>query len=340
MPWIDVSCSPKVRTVVMRAIRRNAFGRTSLVYGPPGAGQIGVARAIAKTFICKKAEDDFCGMCSSCRRIEQGAYPDVLEMYPWDDWSKDAEKEKGKRKKKEYSVGHMRAVQEQAYLLPYEGDLKVYLIHDAHRMNESSSNSLLKILEEPHSHIRFVLVSDQASAILPTIRSRCWFVRLIPQEIEVLSEMLQPNLSAGQSLTIARAAGGLAEKAFQLVEEDYLSQRDDLIEALLRIRSSESAIIPVTEEIVKGKNDLPFLLDILMRIVRDGLVFVSSDGVTIWENPDRHDDLCRLWQMSQPDGLIDCMNVILDCKDDLERFVNPTILIMDLFIRLRQAMVS
>ncbi len=340
MPWIDVPCSPKVRTIVMRAIRRNAFGRTSLVYGPPGAGQIGVARAIAKTFLCNNVPDDFCGECSSCRRIDRGVYPDVLEMYPSDDWSKDADKEKGKRKKKEYSVGHMRAVREQAMLMPYEGNLKVFLIHDAHCMNESSANSLLKILEEPHPHMRFVLVSDRASAILPTIRSRCWFIRLVPQEIEALSGMLQPNLSAGKARTIARAAGGLAEKAFQLVEEDYLSQRDDLIEALLRIRASESAIIPVTEEIVKRKNDLPFLLEILMRIVRDGLVYVSGDGVTIWENPDRCDDLGRLWQGSQPDGLMDCMNAILDCHDDLERFINPTILMMDLFIRLRQAMVS
>ena len=209
-------------------------------------------------------------------------------------------------------------------------------------MNESSSNSLLKILEEPHSHIRFVLVSDRASAILPTIRSRCWFVRLIPQEIEVLSEMLQPNLSAGQSLTIARAAGGLAEKAVQLIEDNYLAHRDDLFEALLRIQANESAIVNVTEEIAKGKNDLPFLLDILLRIVRDGLVYVSGsgDGVTVWENPDRYDDLCRLWQGARLDGLMDCMYAILDCRDDLERFINPTILLMDLLIRLRQAMVS
>ncbi|MBN2325980.1 MAG: hypothetical protein JXR73_02420 [Candidatus Omnitrophica bacterium] len=346
MPWDNVPCHPHVSKIITRAIQRGHFGRTSLVFGPPGAGQGGVALAITMTFVCKKAENDFCGTCPECKRIQDGVYPDVIEMHPWEDWSKGKSNEKDKeapgkrqpRKKKQYSVDHMRAVMEHALHLPYEGDLKFYIIHDAHSMNVHSSNSLLKILEEPHPHTRFILLTDQAAGILPTIRSRCWGIRLLPLEISNLARSLQPGLSEEKAATIARAAGGLPDQASQLMEKDYLDRRDQVFDLLLEIKKRESAVIESAESIAKHANDLEESLPILLRIVRDGVVVASQGDPSHYENQDRKEDLSILWKDASMEKLIGSTKSILAALEDRERFVNPSILMMDLFLQLRESM--
>lgn len=353
MSWANVPCHPTVRKIVTRAILSGRFGRTSLVFGPQGAGQEDVARAIAMTFICLSVEGDFCGMCPNCRRIQEGIYPDVMEMHPWENWGDPESKAKlekeekleksGKqkrRKKNIYKINHMRIAQELAMHLPYEGDLKFFIIHDAHCMEAPTANSLLKILEEPHPHTRFILLTDQPAGILPTIRSRCWAIRLIPLEIEALAQSLQGELSPEQAITIARTAGGLPERARSLIEEGYLERRDWLLDLLMQVRQRESAVGVSGEEIARNRDDLSGNLDILLRIVRDGLVAVSCSGSTQYENQDRSADLQRLWQNARANRLIDSMKDILDALEDSERFVNPSIMMMDILLRLRLAITA
>lgn len=307
-----------------------------------------MARAIAMTLVCRSREDGFCGVCSNCRRIQDGVYPDVIEMHPWENWADPDDKEKRekqekankKRKKNEYKVEHMRVMQEQAMHLPYEGDLKIYLIHDAHWMNMNSSNSLLKILEEPHSHVRFILTTDQPAGILPTIRSRCWSIRLIPLEIDVLAQSLQKELPPDQAATVARTAGGLPDQARILIEEGYLERRDWLFERLAKVKKRESGVIEAAEEIARSRDDLSQNLTILFRIVRDGLVAVSGGDARQFENQDRSGDLQRLWLGSNADRLIDSMKCVLNALEDSERFVNPTILLMDILLQTRRAMMG
>ena len=342
MPWDKVPCHSTVHKNIIRAISRGIFGRTSLIYGPPGAGQSQVAKAIVMTYVCQMNQDDFCGECPNCRKIEQGIYPDVIEMHPWEDWSEDKKKlEKRKqRKKNQYSVAHMRVMQEQALHLPFEGEKKYFIIHDAHCMNESSSNSLLKILEEPHDHIRFLLLSDRVSGILPTIRSRCWAVRLMPLEIASLAQSLPDELSSAQATAIARAAGGLPEQAHKLIEEGYLEKRDWMLEFLLKIKQKESYVVDSADQIAKARNDLPDNLTILFRIVRDGIVELSGGDSTQFENPDRKKDLKKLWQGANIDQLTGVMERILDALNVQERYVNPTSIMMDLLLDLRLAISS
>ena len=342
MPWENVPCHRRVRNILARAFQREALGRTTLVHGPSGAGQEVIARAITQTYTCKNHPNDFCGECASCRKIEGGIHPDVVEMHPWEDWSEENNKEKQskrkQRKKNQYSVEHMRVMQELAMHMPFEGEVKFYIIHDAHCMNESSSNSLLKILEEPHEHTRFILTTDRASGILPTIRSRCWAIRLLPQDIQVLAESLQSKLEPEKALAIARASGGLPEKADELIESDYLDRRDMVFDILQQIKKRESAVMEISESLAKNKQiDLRDVMSILLRIVRDGIVTVSGDGLDLFENIDRRDDLLKLWSGAQLDRLIEGAKSILDALEDMDRFVNPSIVVMDLLLRLRRS---
>ncbi|MGC9329699.1 MAG: DNA polymerase III subunit delta' C-terminal domain-containing protein, partial [Candidatus Hinthialibacter sp.] len=170
------------------------------------------------------------------------------------------------------------------------------------------------------------------------IRSRCWKIRLLPLEISDLAQSLQPELPAEQAVAIARAAGGLPGQAKQLMENDYLDRRDQILDWLLQIKERESAVVESAESLVKNSGGLVENLLILLRIVRDGFVAASQGDPSQFENQDRIQDLSFLWKDASIDKLISSTKNILAAMEDQERFVNPSILVMDLLIQLRESM--
>ncbi len=333
MPWDNVECHPTVRKTVVRSISRGLFGQTCLIYGPPGAGQASVAQAIAQTIVCKEIAGDFCGVCRECRLIQSGEYTDVFNLFPWEDW------DKPKRKGKFYSVDHMRMMQQHATIMPYEGERKIFVIHHADLMEGSAPNSLLKILEEPYEHNIFLLLTDSVSRILTTILSRCWKVRLVPMGIGALVERLKADMPEDAAETIARAAGGLPELAGTLIGEDYLDKRDQTIELLKKLRASETYVGEVATIFAKKKEGLQEALAIVSGIMRDGVLSVSGVENGVCLNPDRREEIARLWQGSQPGKLIEGIEKIVDALDAITGSANPNhnILFNDLFLSLHLA---
>ncbi len=331
MPWDQVDCHASVRENVVRAIAKGLLGHSVLIHGEAGAGQVAVARAIAQTYNCKELEHDFCGRCRPCRLIAEKSFSDVLELFPWEDWHKP------ERKGREYSVGHMRAMQEFAMALPMESEYKIFLIHHADCANDNAANSLLKILEEPYPHTIFLLITENVAGILPTIRSRCWSIRLPPLDTAALARQLQTSIPAEAAWTIARAAGGLPELARQLIEENYLDRRDQLLHSLERVREQESAVLEEAERLAKAKEHLRENLAILLRIVRDGLLAANQTGENRFFNPDRGEQIRRLWEGAASRMLIQTGEEILKSLDELDRYVNPGLLMAGLMLTIRRS---
>lgn len=124
-----------------------------------------LAGELAATILCQNGGDTACGSCRSCRKIAAGTHPDILPIYrPLDD--------KGKPKR-EVTVAQMREIGTTSVILPNEEKKKIYIIYDAEYMNRESQNALLKLLEEPPAHVCFVLCTENPSAFLETISSRC-----------------------------------------------------------------------------------------------------------------------------------------------------------------------
>lgn len=122
------------------------------------------ARYIAAAHLCRGQGQRPCLQCNACRKVMEGIHPDVTEV-------RDTER-------KELSVAAIRALRQDVYIRPNEGERKVYLFTDCGQLSEQDQNVLLKIVEEGPVYAAFVFCADTLHMLLPTIRSRCVALRL------------------------------------------------------------------------------------------------------------------------------------------------------------------
>ena len=200
-------------------------GHAWLLQGPSGLGQYSLGLALVRAWLCEAAgEEGACGRCPSCHAIDVRTHADLcvlmpetvmLELgWPLDEKSQSDIDEKKRKPSKEIRVEAMRDAIEFSQRTSARGRGKAVLIYPAERMNHVTANALLKTLEEPPGDVRFVLASEAAHQLLPTIRSRCQtHVMGWPQEGEAQGWLQQQGLPAADARTLLLAAGGRPEDA-------------------------------------------------------------------------------------------------------------------------------
>lgn len=159
-------------------------GHALLLTGPSGLGQYELALALARAWLCESpTEEGACGNCASCHSIDVRTHADLCVLMPETvsldaGWPLDetAQKDIDEKKRKPSKFIRVEAARQAiafAQMSHSRGRGKVVLVYPAERMNVESANTLLKTLEEPVGHVRFVLATEAAHQLLPTIRSRC-----------------------------------------------------------------------------------------------------------------------------------------------------------------------
>lgn len=216
-------------------------GHAYLLHGPSGLGQYLLAMALARAWLCEQVSDaGACGNCPSCHAIDVRTHADLFVLMPETvllerSWplSEKAQGEiddKKRKPSKEIRVEAMRDAVEFSQRTSAWGRGKVVLVFPAERMNHVTANALLKTLEEPAGDVRFVLASEQAHQLLPTIRSRClghamgW-----PQTDQAVAWLQQQGVAPASALVCLRAAGGRPDDALHYAQ----AQREAAIWSLL-----------------------------------------------------------------------------------------------------------
>ena len=212
-------------------------GHALLLQGPSGLGQYALALELAQAWLCESPSDQgACGQCPSCHGIAVRTHADLCVLMPETEmlargWplSEKAQQEIDEKKRKpsrEIRVDALRDAVEFAQRTSGRGQGKVVLVYPAERMNAVTANALLKTLEEPVGDLRFVLATEAAHQLLPTIRSRCLTHTMAwPQAPQAL-EWLQANgLPGTEAIVLLRAAGGRPEDALRLAAAGITAQR-------------------------------------------------------------------------------------------------------------------
>jgi len=200
-------------------------GHAWLLQGPSGLGQYALALELARAWLCDQpTAHGACGNCAGCHAFDVRAHTDLCVLMPetimlelgWPLGEKaQGEIDKKERKpSKEIRVEAMRDAVEFAQRTSGRGRGKVGLVYPAERMNHVTANTLLKTLEEPVGDLRFVLASEAAHQLLPTIRSRCQTHTMAwPQEDEALAWLQEQGVESVDAPALLRAAGGRPDDA-------------------------------------------------------------------------------------------------------------------------------
>ncbi|MEY3373369.1 MAG: hypothetical protein RLZZ537_1837, partial [Pseudomonadota bacterium] len=169
-----------------------------LFTGTRGVGKTTIARIFAKSLNCESGTSkDPCGVCGTCTDIDNGRYPDLIEI--------DAASHTG--------VDDVRALIDNAQYMPSRGRTKVYLIDEVHMLSKNAFNALLKTLEEPPEHVKFLLATTDPDKLPVTVLSRCLQFNLRRLEPEQISGQMQHILSAESIGFDAESIALLAEAA-------------------------------------------------------------------------------------------------------------------------------
>ena len=209
--FADVVGQDHITTTLMNEIETGRHSHAYLFTGSRGTGKTTCAKIFAKAVNCEHPiNGDPCNECDTCKGIDSGAIMDVIEI--------DAASNNG--------VDNIRDIRDEANFTPVNSKYRVYIIDEVHMLSTGAFNALLKTLEEPPAHVKFILATTEVHKLPATILSRCQrfdFKRITPEDIakrlSYVAEQEGLELEADAAMLIARLADGALRDALSILDQ-------------------------------------------------------------------------------------------------------------------------
>ncbi len=220
----EIFCQDKAISILQRALSADKVAHAYIFAGIEGIGKFKTAREWAKLLLCKSPVvqktrlgefADSCGSCRSCRLLEAGAHPDFHLVYKeLLEFTKD---NKGKKTPVELPIDVVREfLIDKVSIKPILSRRKVFVVTESEKLNTSSQNALLKVLEEPPEYCSIILLCTRLERLLPTTRSRCQAIRFAPvAEEKVVEKLKEMGLDDQKSRYFARLGQGSLGRCVQ-----------------------------------------------------------------------------------------------------------------------------
>ena len=276
MGFDDILGNGRVKKILRLALVKNRLPGSLLFHGPEGVGKRRLALALAKAVNCERKKDDACDECPVCLAIAGGRFPDVQEIKPSGQVIK---------------VEHVREMRQVATMRPMTGRKRVFIISEADQMNEESSNTVLKILEEPPPFSLFILVTDKVHLLLSTIRSRCQALQFGPVGKEAIAGALrEKGFGEDEARIVSLFVGGNLEEALKLDWDNIQEARREAWGLLVSLAKPEEPSRFLRSYGFAQRNvirkDLEKTLGIMASFCRDMALIKEGGDASLLFNPD------------------------------------------------------
>ena len=315
----DLVGQTHVTRTLKNAVEQNRLAHAYLFVGPRGIGKTSTARILAKALNCVNGPTVTpCGVCDSCKEIAGGNSLDVLEI--------DGASNNG--------VEQVRELRDNVRYAPSKGKFKIYIIDEVHMLTSAAFNALLKTLEEPPPHVKFIFATTEPQKVLPTILSRCQRfdlhripANLIAQHLQFIAGKENIALDPAAAHAIAKGADGGLRDAESMLDQLVAFCGDNIAEPdVLNVFgfTSEQTVAQFTEKILRGETpealellhaeadngkDMMKLMSDLISYLRDLLIGkVKPEALADDLNPELQKSLESQAAMIETDRLLELID--------------------------------
>jgi DNA polymerase III subunit gamma/tau len=315
----DLVGQAHVTRTLKNAVEQNRLAHAYLFVGPRGIGKTSTARILAKALNCVNGPTVTpCGVCDSCKEIAGGNSLDVLEI--------DGASNNG--------VEQVRELRDNVRYAPSKGHFKIYIIDEVHMLTSAAFNALLKTLEEPPPHVKFIFATTEPQKVLPTILSRCQRfdlhripANLIAKHLQFIADKEKITLDPAAAHAIAKGADGGLRDAESMLDQLVAFCGEKIAESdVLNVFgfTSEQTVAHFTDKILRGETpealellhaeaengkDMMKLMSDLISYLRDLLVGkVKPDALADDLNPELQKSLEAQAAMIETDRLLELID--------------------------------
>ena len=364
--WDRVIGQDRVKDILRSAISNRRLAHAYLFWGSEGIGKDALAIEFARTLLCRTQSDTACGECPSCRKMDTLQHPNVKLIFPMpggdgekneEGESMDSEildevrKQTAEKaadpyfdisipKAKFIRIKSIRELKRESSMSGAELGRKIFIIFDADAMNDASTNSLLKVLEEPLEGVHFLLVSSRKDAVKQTIISRCQLIQcsvLSDDEIAgALTERLK--IETTQAHFISRLANGNYTRGTELLGNDINKFRSDAVNFLRSaLGASALKLFDEQEEYLTGnkRDNAEQLLTMMLVWFRDTIMLREGSEVHI-VNIDQRSELQNFVTKFGMKDLESCLLAVERALGLLRRNVYLPLVMLSFTVNLRR----
>lgn len=316
LPWHSAQWS-----LVRKQFANERRPHAMLLTGPADLGKREFATKLVAFLLCSHpSEHEQCNNCAQCHLLQAGTHPDYRHVEPEDS--------------KLIRIEQIRDLNGWLVQTSQQGGEKIAVIYPAEKMNNQSANALLKSLEEPTPNTLVILVSDQPSRLLPTIRSRCQSFQFTPPDetsaISWLERNAEVHLELHQALSLA---GGSPLKVKRDIDDDFLSRRNDVVSMLDSLVGHKIPALAAAAGL--QKQDPREVIQILLSLINDATKIRLGAKPEAIINQDHLNMLRRLAERGET-FLFSACDQLLAAIREIESSANPNpqLLIESILIKL------
>lgn len=336
----NLAGNENIKTILRRLSSSARVPNSMLFTGPDGIGKRHFALGLAKAIVCQTK--DACGKCTACLRVEVFSFPtsDKKEDFERVFLSEHPDVGMVVPFKRNILVGAIRELEREASFRPYEAAARIFIIDDAHKMNDAASNALLKTLEEPATTTHLVLITSSPDSLLQTILSRCQVFRFAPIANDLVRDSLlkTEQFSADDAELAASVSGGSISRAMAIDATKYRTLRRSMLDvvSIASGHGGRERLFGLSEELTdaKNKDDYEESLSVLQDLIHDAWLAANGADIDEFRNEDIANEIRHIGKGIPAARFADWMNEIELLRESLAVNVNKRVVTDALFMKM------